>query len=330
MNDFDLRKYLAEGILLKEAKDNPKAIILAGGAGVGKSYIIKNLLGDLDEEAEVFFPKGSPLKFKYLNVDNFVEKKGLSLGAAQGEFRGEFQDVQNKRENILWDTTGVNVKNTTSQLSGYDRFMVMVYTHPIISILQNTKRGRKLPLEAVIKTWEKAYSNIEEYKNLFGENFILINNLVPGYEKEIEEFNKAVSGGKESLKQYLTDLVSGNEEQFKSSFSKEFEFETKEIEQAFNNTLTKTSFDEVKDADILKDVKKAFEKDYLKKNEDPGFELLEKRVQSKRKNKETNNQNYDDDLEGIVVKLTSPAFNQLIDPYSNSEIKSKFKEFLDS
>jgi len=100
MNDFDLRKYLAEGILLKEAKDNPKAIILAGGAGVGKSYIIKNLLGDLDEEAEVFFPKGSPLKFKYLNVDNFVEKKGLSLGAAQGEFRGEFQDVQNKRENI--------------------------------------------------------------------------------------------------------------------------------------------------------------------------------------------------------------------------------------
>jgi uncharacterized protein YlbG (UPF0298 family) len=314
--------------LILEGDGNPKGIILAGGAGVGKSYVVKNLLGNLDEKTEVFTPKGSSLKFKYLNVDNFVEKKGLSLGQAQGEFRGEFQSVQDQKENILWDTTGVNIENTTSQMSGYDRFMVMVYTHPIISILQNAKRDRKLPLEAVVKTWEKAYSNVEEYKNLFGENFVLVNNQVPGYEKQVAEFNKAVSGGKENLKQYLTDLVSNNEEQFKSSFSKEFEFDTKEIEQAFNNALPKTSFDEKKDVSILKDVKKEFQKDYLKKNEDPGFELLEKRVQSKRKTKATNNQNYNDDLEGIVNKLTSSDFKKIIEPASETEIKSKFNSFL--
>ena len=314
--------------LILEGDGNPKGIILAGGAGVGKSYVVKNLLGNLDEKTEVFTPKGSSLKFIHLNVDNFVEKKGLSLGQAQGEFRGEFQSVQDQKENILWDTTGVNIENTTSQMSGYDRFMVMVYTHPIISILQNAKRDRKLPLEAVVKTWEKAYSNVEEYKNLFGENFVLVNNQVPGYEKQVAEFNKAVSGGKENLKQYLTDLVSNNEEQFKSSFSKEFEFDTKEIEQAFNNALPKTSFDEKKDVSILKDVKKEFQKDYLKKNEDPGFELLEKRVQSKRKTKATNNQNYNDDLEGIVNKLTSSDFKKIIEPASETEIKSKFNSFL--
>jgi hypothetical protein len=314
--------------LILEGDGNPKGIILAGGAGVGKSYVVKTLLGNLDEKTEVFTPKGSFLKFKYLNIDNFVEKKGLSLAVANSELAGVFQNLQNQKENILWDTTGVNIKNTTSQMSGYDKFMVMVYTHPIISILQNSKRDRKLPLEAVIKTWEKAYSNIEEYKNLFGENFVLVNNQVPGYEKQVDEFNKAINGGKENLKQYLTDLVSNNEEQFKSSFSKEFKFDTKEIEQAFGNALPKTSFDEKKDADILKDIKKEFQKDYLKKNEDPGFELLEKRVQSKRKTKATNNQNYNDDLEGIVNKLTSSDFKKIIEPASETEIKSKFNSFL--
>ena len=36
MDNFNLKKYIAEGKLLKEAQDNPKAIILAGAPGAGK------------------------------------------------------------------------------------------------------------------------------------------------------------------------------------------------------------------------------------------------------------------------------------------------------
>ena len=43
MNNFNLKKYLAEGRLLKENKDNPKAIILAGAPGAGKGYILGGL-----------------------------------------------------------------------------------------------------------------------------------------------------------------------------------------------------------------------------------------------------------------------------------------------
>jgi len=314
--------------LILEADGIPKGIILAGGAGVGKTYAVKKLLGNLDEKTGIFTPKGSNLKFKYMNPDDIVEKEGTSLGAAMGKFKEIFQNTQNKKENIIWDTTAANIKNTMAEMSGYDKFMVMVYTHPIISLFQNAKRERTLPMDAAIKTWDSVYSNIEEYKKLFGNNFVLIKNIIPGYEKQVQEFDKAVAGGKDSLKQYLENLISDNAEQFKSSFSKEFKFENKEIEQAFNNALPETSFDEKKDSGILKDVKKEFQKDYLKKNEDPGSELLEKRVQAKRKSKEKREQNYNEDLEGIVNKLTSPQFKEITEPNSEEDIKSKFNSFL--
>jgi hypothetical protein len=328
MDNFDLRKYLAEGRLLKEDKDSPKGIILSGGAAVGKSYVVKNILGNLDEKTGVFTPFGSNLKFKYMNPDDLVEKKGLSLGAAMGEFRGIFQDAQDKKENIIWDTTGANIKNTMSQLSGYDKFMVMVYTHPIISILQNIKRDRKLPVDAVLKTWDGVYSNIEEYKNLFKDNFVLIQNNLPGYKKDIQEFNTAIKGGKDKLNQYLENLVSTDPEKFKSSFSTDFSFDSKEIEQAFTQALSQTSFNEKVDGDILKLIQKEFQKEYLKKNEDPGSDVLEKKIKSARNTVERNNKNKNENLEGIVNKLTSSNFEDVIEPTPESEIKSKLNSFL--
>jgi hypothetical protein len=313
--------------LLKEAVNNPKAIILAGGAGAGKSYTIKNLLGDLDEKSGVFTPKGSSMEFKYMNIDDFIEKEGLSLGAAQSKFRPIFQDAQDKKENIIWDTTGANLKNTLSQLPGYDKFMVMVYTHPIISILQNTKRDRKLPLDIVLKTWNKAYGNITDYKESLGDKFALIQNIIPGYEKEVEAFNKAAQGGKDSLKKYLTDLVAKDEGKFKSSFSREFNFSSEEIEDAFNTTLPQTSYTKTDDA-ILKNVKKEFEKEYNKKGENPGAQVLDRKLQSARKTKERNIKNRDENLKGVVDKLTSPEFKDIIEPTSSDEVKSKFQNFI--
>jgi hypothetical protein len=313
--------------ILKEAVNGPKAIILGGGAGAGKSYTIKNLLGDLDEKSGVFTPKGSSMEFKYMNPDVYIEREGMSLGQAMGKFKDVFQDTQDKKENIIWDTTGANLKNTLSQLPDYDKFMVMVYTHPIISILQNAKRDRKLPLDAVIKTWNNVYGNIADYKKALGDKFVLVQNIIPGYEKEVEAFNKAAQGGSETLTKYLEDLVASDEGKFKSSFSKEFNFSSDEIEQAFNTTLPQTSY--TKDDDrILKNVKKEFEKEYNKKGENPGEKVLDKKLKSARNTKARNTKNKEENIKGVVAKLTSPEFKDIIEPTPSDEVKSKFQNFI--
>jgi len=312
--------------LLEEIYSSPKAILLAGSAASGKSYIINNILGDV--KGDVFTLKGTDTKFKYLNPDTFIEKDGLSLGKAMVKFNEKFSKTKNEKENILWDTTGANIKNTLNQTQGYDQFMIMVYTHPVISILQNTKRDRTLPLEAVLNTWNQVYSNIGEYKSKLKDNFILFPNQIPGYEKEIKQFNKAVKKGEKELKQYLDNLINQNPEKFQSSFSKPFEFNDEEIEKAFEAELSKTSFNNKKDKDILKNIKRGFQKEYLKNNSNPGSEVLEKKLNSARKTLQKNQSNYENNIRGIINKLTSPEFKEVINPVLPNELKSKLKNFL--
>lgn len=314
--------------LVLEAMSNPKGIILAGGAGAGKTYVVKNLLGDLDEKTGIFTPKDSNLKFQYLNPDDIIEKEDTDLGTAMGVFREKFANVQEEKENILWDTTAANIKNTLSQMPGYDKFMVMVYTHPMVSILQNAKRDRTLPINAVLKTWDSVYDNIKDYKSEFGNNFVLIKNIMPGYEKEIAEFDKAVKGGKETLKTYFENLLSSDPEKFKSSFEKPFEFDKSEIGQAFEQALPQTSYNEKEDESILKAIKKEFQKEYLKKNEDPGKDFLERKIKSARNTKERNEKNYNENIEGIINKLISPEFEKLTLPTDPQEVKTRFNSFL--
>jgi hypothetical protein len=312
--------------LLKEATGTPKAIILGGGAGSGKTYLVKNFLGDLKNGN--FTPKGSSENFTYLNPDDIVEKTGASLGAAMSQFKDIFDNAVENKQNVLWDTTAANVKNTLGKLPGYDKMLVMVYTHPMVSILQNAKRSRTLPIDAVIKTWNNVYGNIKQYQDELGDNFILIKNIIPGYEKDIEEFNNAVKQGEEGLKKYLTDLFLSDPEKFKSSFSKPFDFSSKEIEDAFENALKQSSYNEKEDEDILKQVKKEFEKEYQKKNEDPGVERLEQKLKSARNAKERNAKKYEEDIQGIVDKLTSPEFEKLITPISKEELQQKVSAFV--
>lgn len=312
--------------LLKEIQEKPKAIIMAGAAGSGKSYISNNFLGKTSNG--IFKPKNSNIEFKYMNPDEYIEKQNLPLANAMQKFRGEFQNTQDEKQNIFWDTTAANIKNTLSQLQDYDKFMVMVYTHPIVSIIQNAKRDRTLPLEAVIKIWDSVYSNIEEYKKYFGNNFNLIQNIPPGFEKPIKEFNEAVKNGKNSLKIYLEKLTSSDPELFKSSFDKPFSFSSKEIEQAFEDTLKQSSYNENKDKNILKTVKKEFEKEYQKQNKNPGVEFLDKKIKSTIDNKNKNTQNYEESLEQITNKLVSPQFKKIISPNTPEEIQNKLNNFL--
>lgn len=201
--------------LLLEIISKPKAIIMAGGASVGKSTVLKSIESSL---------KG----FENLNADKYVEDKDSSmygnLSAASSQIRKK--DLPNaiiNKRNLIYDTTASNLSTLQPTLdelknNGYDVMMIMVYAHPIVSFLRNYKRERKVPAVGVIGTWVNVYSLIEDYKKIFGDNFILVNSpaATPEEFKEIKNFQTAFESGK--VKEYFNNLLSTGE--FQSTFRK--------------------------------------------------------------------------------------------------------------
>jgi predicted ABC-type ATPase len=143
--------------LLREVQGNPKAIIMAGGAGSGKTYLL-NQLG-LDSLLN-------------LNPDKYVEDPDHpyynKLGPASSQTAKDAMAATEDKISFVWDTTASGKgfqKNLDTILSkGYDVYMVMVYAHPMISYISNFMgRDRNIPASAVFSTWRDVYSKIEDY-----------------------------------------------------------------------------------------------------------------------------------------------------------------------
>jgi len=153
--------------LLKEMINNPKAIIMAGGASVGKSTVLKSLQPVL---------KG----FVDLNADKYVEDKNSpmygNLSAASVQIRKtDLPNAVDNQQNLIYDTTASNLSTLQPTLNklndmGYETMMIMVYAHPIVSFLRNYKRERKVPATGVLGTWANVYNLLEDYKRIFGDN----------------------------------------------------------------------------------------------------------------------------------------------------------------
>lgn len=169
----------------------PKAIFLAGGAGSGKSSVIKQHL---------------PKDFKIINSDEEYERLMLDAGITlrQIDLTPEELSMVSKmqsrartltaeklkkylddRENIIIDGTAASIKNVEKQKKeleaiGYKTFMVMLYISPIKALKRNLERGknnrgRTLKPSIIVKTWYDVTKNIEEYKNrVFKGAFSLI------------------------------------------------------------------------------------------------------------------------------------------------------------
>ncbi len=205
MNNFDLRKYIIEGKLLKESPDQPKAIILAGAPGAGKGYVLKGLdLGGL----------------KVLNVDNTfinmlkqanvtLDLKNASpeerseqvkaMAAANKEFKGEIQSTIEGKESFILDGTAASF-NKTAELkqqleeAGYDVFMLYVYTDLERSLSQNQDRytksdgeDRSLAPAIVMRTWKSVTNNLPKYADLFGNNFVAVANTLDDRMQDIDK-----------------------------------------------------------------------------------------------------------------------------------------------
>lgn len=219
--------------LLKEIQNGSrKAIIMAGGAGSGKSTFVNKIQSDLDKNNWETFNPDSYIEGKKEFPDTFVYKTGskkgqkreINLTNASLYIKDTLipNSIENQ-QNFLYDTTAADVqgiKNIVEAPSYKGNVkMVMMYAHPIVSFLRNFSRPeRSIPTIGVLTSWNNTYKTINEYVNLLNNNFYLVQTgISPEEEKQIKNFNNAYE--KNQLKEYFESLLSTG--QFKSTFRKE-------------------------------------------------------------------------------------------------------------
>ena len=204
--------------LLLENDQKPKAIFLAGPAGSGKSTFVRNFLQNkglksinLDDAYEDLLRKAGLDKPQSEFDAEELSQSAKLMGQAQKINRQNFEDSSQKGENIIIDGTGAAanpIKKKKQQLEdlGYDTFMAMIYVSPLTSLDRNKKRGdeggRSLRPSIILRTWDGVVNNIDTYRDLFGDNMVVLNNEPVDSAKDYDEeaINKFFSSVKYSGK----------------------------------------------------------------------------------------------------------------------------------
>ena len=305
--------------IILEDRNKPKAVIMAGGAGSGKSYLLNQVdLGSLTQ----------------YNPDKYVEDPDHpyhnNLGAASRQVEKDVLAAAESKTSLVWDTTASGAKfgeNLDKLLKGgYDVYMVMVYTHPMISYISNFKRGRNIPASSVFTTWRNAYQKIENFRTKLKGNFsIFVNDRGGEFKKEIEAFNTAAKNGVNGIKDYLKAY---NEKTGagKSSFFKPVVM-SKEEEQEFNKAVVNVDWDKGNRSED-KALKTAFLKSYKKIGAGPGEDKLKDAVKKYRQGKASSDEKNNAVLDSIADMLYSPKFQELLQHSSPQEIDQKVQAFL--
>jgi len=202
--------------LLLENINKPKAIFLAGPAGSGKSSFIKDNIPNLkviniDDTYEELLKKAGLDKPQSEFTSDELSQSSKLMGQARKETTSKLKDAQEAGENIVIDGTGaasnpiLKKKNQLEEL-GYDTLMVMIYVSPLVSLERNRSRGerggRSLRPSIIVRTWNQVNKNVDVFRNMFGNNFILVNNDPEGAdktynEKEIKKYFDQVTAARE-------------------------------------------------------------------------------------------------------------------------------------
>ena len=306
--------------LILEATGGPKAVIMGGGAGAGKTYLLKQLqLGSL------------PL----FNPDKYVEDPDHpyhnKLGPASTQVAKDVAAAAESKTSLVWDTTasGVQFRKGLDNLldKGYKVYMIMVYTHPMVSYISNFARAdRAVPSSAVFSTWRNAYQKIAEYNKLTNGNFSLFANDHGGkFKKEIEGFNTAAKNGINGVKDYLK-AYNERTGAGKSTFFQPVDMSQAE-EQEFEKAISGLDYDKENRSED-KAIKKEFLKYYTKNGVGPGLDQLQKARDKYRKSKADHDEKADVVLDNIIDMIFEPKFMDKIIHSSPKEIDQKVQAFL--
>ena len=174
--------------ILQEITGKPKAIFLAGPAGSGKTYTLKQLLPvekyqviNVDDTyEELLKSSGLGTNLKDFGPEELSQAAKL-MGQAQGATKEKYAKALEGLNNVIIDGTGAASKPLLKKKAelealGYDTMMLMLYVSPMTSLKRNAERDRSLLPQIVLRTWRDTNKNIEIYRQEFGDRFILINN----------------------------------------------------------------------------------------------------------------------------------------------------------
>ena len=305
--------------IILEQNGRPKAVVMAGGAGAGKSYVLNQLSLD---------------SLKQYNADKYIEDPDSpmynKLGPAAAQNDKDVNAAIDKRESFVWDTTtsGVRFTNTLKKLieQGYDTYMVMVYTHPMISYMQNFSRKRNIPGPAVFSTWRNVYQKIDEFNKLLKGNLsIFVNDYNGKFKKEIEGFDAAAAKGIDGIKEYL-EKYNESKGVGGSSFFEPVEI-TPEEQKAFDQATAGIDFDKNNRSED-KAVKKVFLKAFRANGVGPGADKLKLTIKKYRDGKDKRDATHEEVLKNIAAMLYSPQFQELLKHSSPKEIDTEIQNFL--
>lgn len=191
--------------ILTEVSNQPKALILGGAPGAGKSSLIEKVKGlarilNIDDHYIKNLRKSNvSLDLKNASPED-RSKAAKAMMAANKEFRPLVKDIIEGKENIIFDQTSASYKKV-SQLKneleemGYDVMMAYVFSSLEKSLDRNETRyqrsegeDRSLPPAIVLRTWNDVTKNFLPYKRLFGDDFIgVVNDKKPFTENSLED-----------------------------------------------------------------------------------------------------------------------------------------------
>jgi type II secretory ATPase GspE/PulE/Tfp pilus assembly ATPase PilB-like protein len=243
--------------LLKEVQQQPKAILMAGPAGAGKSYTL-NQLGlqnfttiNVDDDFEALLQKElGKSDFASMSPEE-LSIAAKMMGKARATTREKEMLATTNLNNIVIDGTGASYKVIAKKKEelenmGYDVFMVLIYVSPMTSLIRNAERGRSLPTSAVLKSWSGVVSNIGAYRQLFGNNIVVLNNDPSNANKpfDSEEIQKLFPQpkGKAKSPEELAKSKAEKEavnKQIQSLLQQEPEFDTLETVKSKVNEFTR-------------------------------------------------------------------------------------------
>ena len=302
--------------LILERQGRPKVVVMAGGAGAGKSYLLNQLnLSSL--------PQVNP--DKYVEDPQHPAYNNLSQGARLAD--QEAEELSKSKTSFVWDTTASNPKKVKELIDkGYDVFMVMVYTHPMISYISNFSRKRNIPGAAVFSTWRNVYQLIADYDKLTNGNLaIFVSDRGGKYDKEIEAFNTAAKNGPSGISDYLQAYNEKNNIGG-STFRKPIELSAQE-EEEFKKHVGSLDYDKEGYGED-RALKKAFKDAYDKNGVGPGIDKMKDILKKYRDRKAKQEERETEVLDNIADMLFNPKFQSLLQHSTPKEVDQKVQAFL--
>jgi predicted kinase len=174
-------------IRIKEARQTPQAIFMAGPAGAGKSFIAKSLplskfqvINVDDTYEELLKASGMGMKQKDFSPEE-LSQAGKLMAQAQKSTKEKYAKALENLNDIIIDGTGAASrpllkKKAELEALGYETMMVMIYVSPMTSLERNVGRERSLMPGIVLRTWRDINQNLDTYEQAFGDNLVVINN----------------------------------------------------------------------------------------------------------------------------------------------------------